>query len=204
MDTEHEIWCDWLHTLDIIDKQDQELFEQWIITCCNNKEKLAETWHKLVTNCDDSYTECGIKLETKMWKKLFVGGVEIFRPILPLGSVVDLKKDMLAVNNASFQNVENIRIVITNRFLSYTNHGYFTYAGVVYPIGVIQSSDVIHFSESLIDEVVSKGYEDEMEHAFIMAMKRENILNRDMNSYDFSSEEEHKKLAEHMEKKNVR
>lgn len=204
MDTEHQIWCDWLKELNVIDKQKQDSIEQWIHSCCNNRKKLADAWQKLITNSNDSYTECGIQLSSKVWRKLFTGAVEIFYPILPLGSVVDLKKDLLKINNESFGHADNIRIVITNRFLSYTEHGYFTYAGVIYPIGMIHADDVIHFSESLIEDVISKGYEDANEKAFVLAMKRENIMNRDMHSYEFSSEIELKNLAEYMEKKNVR
>ncbi|HCW04433.1 MAG TPA: hypothetical protein DGK91_07855 [Clostridium sp.] len=49
-------------------------------------------------------------------RELLAGIIDIQEPILPLGSVVDLKKEILQ-DRINLKDVDKVRIVITHRFL---------------------------------------------------------------------------------------
>ena len=107
--------------------------------------------------------------------------------VLPLGSVVDLKKELFSF----IKDVDRIRIVITYRFLAKEeSKGYFPYAGVVYPTGMLGRKEVIYFTPALIEQVVHRGFEDIQEHQYIYLMKREFIIEKGMKSFGFGTREE--------------
>lgn len=178
--------------------------EKWFLTCEDNTEKLYEIYKKVLTCNREAYTEQEITMSKEQWKYLISGAIELLQRILPLGSVVDLKKEKLQEKLPKLEKVEHIRIVITQRFLSYTKTGYFTYAGVVYPVGNIQGKQIIHFNPLMIEKMVQKGYEDEQDAAYVYLMKKEYVLQNGMRNYEFASEEESHQLISQMEGRNVK
>ncbi|MDD2234886.1 MAG: DUF4176 domain-containing protein [Desulfitobacteriaceae bacterium] len=132
-------------------------------------------------------------------RELITGMIDILEKIFPLGTVVDLKKQYLQ-KYLPVNKIENIRIVITQRFLYHDGDAvYFTYAGVVYPIGMFQKNQIINFTPALIENIVHIGYSDIQDEAYIYMMKRELILEKGMHSYGFSTEEERSRLQKRME-----
>ena len=119
--------------------------------------------------------------------------IDSFEEILPLGTVVDLKKEHLR-NKLPVDKIENVRIIITHRFLHNPKERfYFPYAGVVYPLGSMGEERTLHFTSPFIETVVHKGYSDEQETAFVLMMKHELLCNRRLRSYSFATKEDVKK-----------
>lgn len=118
--------------------------------------------------------------------------------------MADLKKERMQEQIPGLENVQQISVVITQRFLSYTQKGYFTYAGVVYPVGNLQGNQVIHFNPIMIENVVHKGYADEQEAAYLYLMKQEYVLQKGMYNYEFASEEEGRELIKKLEGNHVK
>lgn len=104
--------------------------------------------------------------------------------ILPVGSVVDLKLEEFQ-NFPGAKKVEKIRVNIIHRFL--LNKGsdtYFTYAGVIYPIGGFGGKDCIQFTGELFENVVFRGFGDQEEEAFVYLVKRRLLLEQNRNSFE--------------------
>lgn len=80
-----------------------------------------------------------------------------------------------------FSKVNNVRITITYRFVK-SDNTYYTYAGVVYPVGNFNTDKIIKFTPTLIKKVLHRGYSDEQEDAYVYLMKNEYILEDKMKS----------------------
>ena len=131
-----------------------------------------------------------INLPFDEMKELIQGLSDIGEDTLPLGSTVELDKDFMSRNIPAVASVPSIRVIITHRFLSYTDKVYYPYAGVLYPIGMLGRTEVLHFSAPMIKEVIHRGYSDEAEDEYVYMMKKELILERDMHSAGFATREE--------------
>lgn len=193
----------WMNTQTKIPDILKEQLESWLLGYEEHPEKLYQLYQKVCGIKDKTYTQQDMTLSVEQWKWVLSGAYELLLPILPLGSVVDLKKEILAKDIKELGQVERVRIVITQRYLAYTKQGYFTYAGVVYPVGRIKREEIIHFHGPMIQKVVHRGYEDEQETAYVSLMKQEYIVEQGMRSYMFAEEEECNKLIKYMEKMNV-
>jgi hypothetical protein len=111
---------------------------------------------------------------------------------LPLGSVVDLKKSPFA-SVLSEDAYESLRIVITQRFTCVPGtKAYFPYGGIVYPLGTPGSGQMVYFTSPLIERVVHKGFDDEVEVAFVFSMKGALLFEKQYHSVAFSSLDERK------------
>lgn len=100
----------------------------------------------------------------------------LLEDVLPLGSMVELKKELLT-SLPGIENVDKVRVVVTKRFVAHQkNEDYFyTYGGTIYPIGMNYD---FAFSKNLISRVVQKGYKDDVEKAYVYQMKRQLILDQ--------------------------
>ncbi|RDU24555.1 DUF4176 domain-containing protein [Anaerosacchariphilus polymeriproducens] len=130
-------------------------------------------------------------------KNLLISYIDVCEKILPLGTLVELKSEFM--KEAAPQGSDNLKIIITHRFLDYTDSTYFHYAGVPYPTGMLGSQNVIHLSSALIQSVIQEGFADEMEETYVHLMKEEFLVDRDMHSVGFATEEEKNELRERME-----
>lgn len=194
----------WLEEQKELNGPQKETLEQWFLTNEGNQEGLYECYKKVLDCSGEECTQQGICLGKEQWKSLLSGAADLLQDILPLGSVADLKKERMQEQIPGLENVQQIRVVITQRFLSYTQKGYFTYAGVVYPVGNLQGNQVIHFNPIMIENVVHKGYADEQEAAYLYLMKQEYVLQKGMYNYEFASEEEGRELIKKLEGNHVK
>ena len=121
--------------------------------------------------------------------RLLANIIDIFEDVLPLGTVVDLKKDFLG-QKMDLSKVDKIRVVISKRFLGGETGCYYPYAAVLYPIGMAGQNKYIYFSSALIDDVVHMGYSDSIEEMFVYQMKDQLIVKGNRKSMGFANEEE--------------
>ena len=114
----------------------------------------------------------------------------IFEDVLPLGSVVELKMDFLK-KTLPLDDVEYVRVVIVQRYVDESPEGfYYPYAGALYPVGNPGTAKLLEFTPSLIEKIVSKGYSDEQEEAYVFLMKKELMLERGLHSMGFADKEQ--------------
>lgn len=124
------------------------------------------------------------------FKKVLASMLDILEDTLPLGTVVDLNKDAYK-GVPQVDEIENIRIVITYRFLGKESQKfYFPYAGVVYPVGMLGYDEVLYFTRPLVEKIIHKGYRDNQEDAYVYLMKQEMIVEKGMNTVGYATPEE--------------
>lgn len=133
------------------------------------------------------------------WKKIIGKGIAFLEELLPLGSVVVLKKEYLQSRLSGVERPDAFRLVITDRYLSLTGHSYFPYGGVPYPTGDMGTQRKLLFSPALIADVLSRGYSDEQEAEYQYRMKREYLLDKDMDMCGFETPEERAAVRQKME-----
>ncbi len=138
------------------------------------------------------WEETEICFEKDIFKTVVSDMIGLFEELLPLGSVVDLKKDKLA-ENMDVSKIDNFRVVIVKRFVGDGESLYYPYGAVVYPFGTAGAGRVMSFTPALIDRVIFTGYSDEVEEAFVYQMKHELIVSQRRMSAGFASKE---RLAE--------
>ncbi|RDU22254.1 DUF4176 domain-containing protein [Anaerosacchariphilus polymeriproducens] len=191
---------------DVLEKQEvseqKELMKELFENRLKEREALIEFYeflkgnesvfsHKNIT-CTRSDNQCMVltfsdkelRIEQDKLRKLVRDMKDLKEEILPVGSVVDLKKDKFQ-NFPGIEKVDKIRVNIIHRFL--LNEGsdtYFTYAGVIYPIGAFGGKDCIQFTGELISKVVFKGFSDQEEEAFVYLIKRGLLLEQNRNSFE--------------------
>lgn len=115
---------------------------------------------------------------------------------LPLGSIVDLDKDLLsgAVEPAS---MGNFRVVISQRMAAVPGVPlYFNYGATVYPVGTFKGCRSIYFTPDLIKDVIYVGFSDDTEKAYIAALKTELLFKRNLSSYTFGIKEDRKRARD--------
>lgn len=134
-----------------------------------------------------------VALRQKEMSLLLANMIDIFEDILPLGSVVDLKKDFLS-QQMDLRNVDKVRVVISKRFIGGETGCYYPYAAVIYPIGMGGRGRTFCFSAGLIEKVVHMGYSDLVEEAFVHEMKKKLIVNERRKSMGLANEDERKAM----------
>ncbi len=126
-------------------------------------------------------------LDRALFADYLASCVEMMRPLLPLGSVVELDPRYFqpdpSIDSA-------VKVVITARYVAPKGYrSYFPYAGVIYPLGEIKKESIIHFTRPLTQSVIHEGYRDEMETSFELLMKKEMIIDKGLKSIEFSPED---------------
>lgn len=140
----------------------------------------------------------GIFLPEEKMKKTLIDMIDLFEEVLPLGTVVDLKKEHMR-HQIDLSMVESCRIVITKRFVGVGKGIYYPYAGILYPMGTAGKGRVISFTASMIEKVVYKGFQDQLEKQFVGLMKQEIIINQGRKAAGFCTAEELQAAREEME-----
>ena len=140
----------------------------------------------------------GIFLPEEKMKRIIIDMISIFEEILPLGTVVDLRKEKLEAR-LDLSGVEHFRVVIVKRFVGVGRDIYYPYAGALYPLGTTGEDKMISFSSALIEKVIHRGYSDETEEQFVGLMKREIIIGHRKKPAGFCSTEELQATRREME-----
>ena len=159
----------------------------------NGESQIVDPIRKLAVqcygeNCLLKYKEKNAEFSTQKLLKIVGELVELLENVLPLGSLVQLKKEYFD-ELLQKTKVEKLWVVITNRFLVREDKSYFTYGGVVYPVASFNSQNLIQFTPTLIDKVIQKGYRDEQDEAYVYLMREELIIEEEICSAGFQHEE---------------
>ncbi|MFQ8920862.1 MAG: DUF4176 domain-containing protein [Clostridium paraputrificum] len=161
-------------------------------TYINSSFHLELTFIENTANINTDTNKFHIAIEK--FKRLIVSMIDLFEVIYPLGTVVNLKTEYL--NQLTNNNeIEEATFVITSRYV-YTDDvkTYFQYGGIPYPVGDLGLNKVFYFTSDLIREVLTLGYTDDREEAYIYMMKKELLLDGDYISIGYAPKEERKKL----------
>lgn len=150
---------------------------------------------------DDKYKlkrgETEVCMRKEEMKSVLRDMIGLFQEILPLGSVVDLKKEKLS-ETMDVSDVKQFRVIIIKRFIGDEESVYYPYGAVLYPIGTAGAGRLISFTPALIDKIIFTGYSDEKEEAFIYQMKQELIITQRRKSAGFATKQELKELSNNM------
>jgi hypothetical protein len=211
----------WLDKNDFLTEKDKNILFELGCKCLGNtaplyilnkavierQEILTDENDGLMLKAEDGtntliYGDKVVEFTEKQLRRTLSGMIDILEEIQPLGTVADLKKEYMQ-NHIPVNEIENIRVVITDRFLYREDDtAYFPYAGVVYPVGMFDNNK-IHFTPAMIEKVVYKGFSDRQDETYIYLMKQELILEKSMHSYGFSTEEERDILKKRIETERV-
>lgn len=203
------LWKEFMEHTDYINNRDKEIMEKIVGIYVDNTGFLFQVYEAFIEN--DRFMEDeqnGVRYERedeeyilsyegkecifnkKNFKKVLAAMLDLLEDTIPLGSVVDLRKDAYA-GIADLQDVEHIRMVVTYRFLGTEEESYyFPYAGVVYPTGMLGRKEVLYFTRPLVERIVKEGYRDEQEDAYVYLMKKELVVEKRKNSYGYADKEE--------------
>lgn len=181
-----QIFLDDLNLLKQLYKVHKENVLNFVTSCRN----VSITYLKETVNHKIIFDDQQFSLREDIFARLFSTSIEIMRDLLPLGTVVELDETFFKLNQRTNTST---KVVITKRFIAPKNYqSYFPYAGVIYPIGEVKPNSVLYFTEPLIQRIIHEGYKDEMENAYELLMKKEFIVDKDMNSIEFSTSDMHK------------
>lgn len=165
----------------------------------NAKHFLTDYDKNITYSCDNSHwvvksQSFSFTLDEASFLKAIQLIVDILTPLLPIGSVVDLKKEYLSANFDT-DKIDKFRFIVQTRYSFLKEiQVYIPYGGVVYPVGNFGGERLFYFTPELIDKVVHYGFSDEQEEAFEIAMKQELIIEKDMCSIAFATAEQRDKL----------
>ncbi|MDQ0233113.1 DUF4176 domain-containing protein [Metabacillus malikii] len=137
-----------------------------------------------------TFLEKSFSLEEATYHGFLTSCLELSREVLPLGTVVELDE---AYFKPSQEHGIPAKVVITGRFIAPQGYNtYFPYCGVLYPFGEMKKDAQIHFTTPLIKNVLHKGYKDQAEEALEIIMKQELIIDKNLQSIEFSTQDMHK------------
>ncbi len=177
----HKIFLD-------VKKYHDLLFRLYIIMQNKNKlmseNELNFKYTYQDNNCIIIFNEETQQFKYEILKHIISCLIDITEEVLPLGTLVELKKHYLK-EVCDVNSIEKIRVVITHRFIDLKGKSYHTYGGIIYPLGNFNSAEIITFSPSLIENVVHKGFSDKQENAYVYLMKKELIIDKNLVSSGF-------------------
>lgn len=110
--------------------------------------------NRIVITIGGQTSHYDLSLFQQMMEKLRIFAIRL----LPIGSAIRL-------SGISQNEEENPIFIITERFVipEMMEGGYFDYTGILYPLGSINSEKRIMFGHHRIQEVLKRGYEDELD-----------------------------------------
>lgn len=146
-----------------------------------SNEKDNFIYKKQNQKCAIIFREDELLIERKILLDILGFMIELTEDVLPLGTMVELKKEYFK-NVCDVTKIEKLQVVITNRFLKQDEDSYFTYGGVVYPVGNFNGMEILKFTPALIERVVQKGFQDNQDHVYLYLMKKELILEKGIKS----------------------
>ena len=172
---------------------DNTTLTQLYIAIRNQSEPFSDNTGRLQYKTKDgtatlTYKNVKCSFEETMLLNTISDLIELTEHILPLGSLVQLRKELFA-GAVDISRLDTIRVVITHRFVRENEETYYTYGGVVYPVANFNGKEILKFTPSLIEKTLHKGYQDEQEDAYIYLMKQELILEKNIHMAGFREQE---------------
>lgn len=157
----------------------------------SKSDALTQVYYK---EKDEEYflglNEKEISFDKKTLIGVIAGFLDLLEDMLPLGTVVDIRKDIYRDSEKStgvhVDDFDDFRMVITHRFLGSNGKMYYPYAGVAYPTGMLDSKEVFYFTRPMVDEIVQLGFQDEKELQFQFLMKNELIIENGMRTAGYA------------------
>lgn len=137
-----------------------------------------------------------LELHSDDFRRTIAALVDIYEEVYPLGSVVELRKEVFK-EVLPIDQIEDLFVVITYRFVPYTENSYIQYVGSLYPVGnlgVIKSD--LHFTHKTVKNVLYKGYSDEKELAYLYEIKKSLIVEDNYHSTGFITAEDREQLEQ--------
>lgn len=130
-----------------------------------------------------------IIFEYRLIKDVLGKLVDLTEDILPLGTLVQLKKEFFS-EICDIKKVQKIWVVITYRYLKMNDESFYTYGGIVYPVANFNKEEILKFTPALIEKVIYRGFSDVQEDAYVYLMKQELIIENGKKSAGINMEEE--------------
>ena len=135
-----------------------------------------------------------ISLDYYTYKTIISKIIDIYSETYPLGTVVDLDKDLFD-DIVDLEADEPFRVVILNRLTPISDDLFFYYTGVVYPVGNSGTNvNMVHFSPVTIKNLVHRGYSDKEDREYIEIKKKELLIDMGMHSTNIITKEEQEML----------
>lgn len=137
-----------------------------------------------------------IMLSNDDFRKTIAALVDIYEDVYPLGSVVELKKETFK-DVIPLDEIEDMCVVITYRYVPYTDKSFVQYVGSLYPVGnmgVIKTD--VHFTHKTVTNVIQRGYSDEKEIAYLYQIKKQFVIDNQAHSTGFITDEDKKQVEE--------
>lgn len=211
-----KIFADYLDELDFLEREQKEIlmrlgmesekvvpFFYNCFKCMENVIERAETTDKRLSfqkasKCHLVFEHQEIVLKEEDARELLAKMIDLFEPIHPLGTVIELKEKFTESMNLKGV-VGNIKVVIVGRFaVTQDGQTYFPYVGSVYPFGIPEQEKLIYFTSAFIHSIVQEGYRDDMEEAYVLLKKKEILLDYDAVSFGFLKKDEAVKYVSEM------
>ena len=124
------------------------------------------------------------KLALSDFLRLLVLIDKIYGEFLPLGSVVQIKKDKLPSLNLPEDTL--IHVLITGQRVCVDNRFYLDYTGCFWPNGLTDGQEPLVLSQDMIESVLFRGFEpNSVETAYQLELRRK-LLSMDIDSLFFS------------------
>ena len=132
-----------------------------------------------------------VSLNAQEFRKIITTFIEIYEPIYPMGTVVELKKEAFK-GLVSLEEKDRLLAVIAHRYVPINENRYIPYVGIRYPFGATKElNNGLHFTSAAVKKIIHNGYTDEQEIAYIFNLKKKAIIELNMHSTAFLTAEEY-------------
>jgi hypothetical protein len=137
-----------------------------------------------------------IELHSEEFRRTIAALVDIYEDVYPLGSVVELRKEVFK-DILPIDEIEDLYVVITYRYVPYTENSYVQYVGSLYPVGNLGAiKNDLHFNHKTVKRVLQRGYSDVKEIAYLYQVKKNLIVEENFHSTGFITSEDKRKLEQ--------
>lgn len=132
-----------------------------------------------------------IEMDAEEFRKIIAAIIDIYEVVYPVGTVVDLDKNYFK-HRFNVDEIDDLRVVISHRYVPYGENMYIPYMGIHYPFGPLPvANNGVLFTPRAIKKVVHMGYSDEEEKAFLYKVKEAFIIEGNKQSTSFLVDNEY-------------
>lgn len=128
----------------------------------------------------------GFLLPLEVFDLILLSIKSYMQEYLPLGSVVTLNKEKLGIEDDV---LTKLTVVIEQRMIRPKGKNYYIdYRAIPYPTGIFNDKMYVYFSSDIIEEVVFKGFADEDNEGYEVALK-ESLIDNNIFSLTYCEED---------------